>query len=106
MSGSSASFEQSCDDLDLADPHSKRARLEAPELAPEPATEVAVTEGEGGEEVHLTVPQTQFEIEINSGTVVEEVEDVGRETILRQDLGGPAFSITTAAQVRRSVNCQ
>lgn len=96
MSGS-GSFEQTRDDLDLATPPSaKRARYEATELAPEPATEI-VTEGEGGE--MLTVPQTQFEIEINSGTVEDE-DDVSREAMLRQELAGPAFAITTVAQVR------
>ena len=111
LSGS-ASFEPGRHDLEP--PSAKRARFETTELAPEPVTEIAVTEiavteiavtedGQpGGEELHLTVPQTQFEIEINSGSVEDE-EGVAREAILQQDLSGPAFSITTASQVRH--NC-
>lgn len=85
-------------------PVAKRARFEATaDLAPEAVTEIAVREDgqtAGEEEVHhLTVPQTQFEIEINSGSVVEEEDGVVRETILQQDLSGPAFAITTVPQV-------
>lgn len=96
LSGS-ASFEPG---IELAEPSAKRARFETTDLAPEPVTEIAVTEEvqPGDEEVHLTVPQTQFEIEINSGSV-EDDDGVVRETILQQDLNGPAFAITTASQV-------
>lgn len=96
LSGS-ASFEP---DLELTEPSAKRGRFDPSDLAPEPVTEIAVTEdGQSGEdEVHLTVPQTQFEIEINSGSV-EDDDGVVRETILQQDLSGPAFAITTASQV-------
>ena len=94
LSGS-ASFERGLE------PSAKRARFEPTDLAPEPVTEVAVREDcqSGEEEVHLTVPQTQFEIEINSGTVDDDDDGVVRETILQQDLSGPAFAITTASQV-------
>lgn len=85
LSGS-ASFERGLE------PSAKRARFEPTDLAPEPVTEVAVRED--------CVPQTQFEIEINSGTVDDDDDDgVVRETILQQDLSGPAFAITTASQV-------
>ena len=96
LSGS-ASFEPG---IELSEPSAKRARFEPTDLAPEPVTEIAVTEDAqpGDEEVHLTVPQTQFEIEINSGSVEDE-DGVVRETILQQDLSGPAFAITTASQV-------
>ena len=96
LSGS-ASFEPG---IELSEPSTKRARFEPADLAPEPVTEIAVTEDAqpGDEDVHLTVPQTQFEIEINSGSVEDE-DGVVRETILQQDLSGPAFAITTASQV-------
>lgn len=96
LSGS-ATFEP---DIELAEPSAKRARFETADLAPEAVTEIAVTEDvqAGDGEVHLTVPQTQFEIEINSGSVEDE-DGVVRETILQQDLNGPAFAITTASQV-------
>ena len=107
--GTSATFEPGCSDggsglgLSAEPPAAKRARFEATaDLAPEPVTEIAVREdgqAAGEEEVHhLTVPQTQFEIEINSGSVEDE-DGVVRETILPQDLNGPAFAITTASQV-------
>ena len=102
--GTSATFEPSGGggiELSSETPAAKRARFEATvDLAPEPVTEIAVREdGQSGEEVHhLTVPQTQFEIEINSGSVDDE-DGVVRETILPQDLNGPAFAITTASQV-------
>lgn len=101
LSGS-ASFEP---DLELSEPSPKRGRFEPSDLAPEPVTEIAVTEdGHSGEdEVHLAVPQTQFEIEINSGSV-EDDDGVVRETILQQDLSGPAFAITTASQVGWNLN--
>ena len=100
LSGS-ASFEPS---IDLSEPSVKRARFEHTDLAPEPVTEIAVTEdGRSGDgDVHLTVPQTQFEIEINSGSVDDD-DGVVRETILQQDLNGPAFAITTASQVCRGL---
>ena len=95
MSGS-GSFEPTPDDLELASPPSaKRARYEATVLAPDLGTEV-VAQGEEGE--MLTVPQTQFEIEINSGTVEDE-DEANEEAMLRHELAGPAFAITTAAQV-------
>ena len=93
----SASFERGIE------PSAKRARFEPTDIAPEPVAEVAVGgDGQSGEdEVHITVPQTQFEIEINSGSVDDEDDDMVRETILQQDLNGPAFAITTASQVCR-----
>ena len=105
--GGSATFEPGGGVVLSAEPPAaKRARFEpTADLAPEPVTEIAVREemGSGEEEVHhLTVPQTQFEIEINSGPVEDE-DDVVRETILPQDLNGPAFSITTAPQVYTGV---
>lgn len=104
--GGSATFEPGGSggsiELSAEPPIAKRARFEpTADLAPEPVTEIAVREdGQSGEEEvhHLTVPQTQFEIEINSGAVEDE-DGVVRETILPQDLNGPAFAITTAPQV-------
>ena len=104
--GGSATFEPCSSDsgggieLSAEPPAAKRARFEATaDLAPEAVTEIAVGGEDGQEEVHhLTVPQTQFEIEINSGSVEDE-DGVVRETILPQDLNGPAFAITTASQV-------
>ena len=109
--GGSATFEPGSGggeiDLSTEPPATKRARFEpTADLVPEPVTEIAVreevqsSEDQTAEVHHLTVPQTQFEIEINSGSVEDE-DGVVRETILPQDLNGPAFSITTDPQVGR-----
>ena len=68
-------------------PSPKRARYEEGEI--EETT--IVQEGEDGS-MHITVPQTQFEIEINSqaegGSPTE-----GIHQIQAQDLSGPAFGV-------------
>lgn len=49
------------------------------------------------ETVTITVPSSQFEIEINSQVDEEDVDEVSQ--IRRSDLTGPAFDIVQDAQV-------
>ena len=81
----------------LEGPSPKRARYDGqPEI---------VSVSDDGGAVTITVPQTQFEIEINSQQDEEECgspsDDIPQ--IQAGDLAGPAFEVIHEAEVRRSV---
>lgn len=101
----SAAFEPGEEGSYLQTPSSKRLRLdhsngEAPELLH--VSEVVETvQTEDPNEigtVTITVPSSQFEIEVNSQVEEEEAEEVPQ--IERSDLTGPAFGIVQDPQVR------
>ena len=75
-------------------PSPKRARFDEQELGEAEYVE----EGEVQEDGSLTVPQTQFEIEINSHQEGGSPSD-GIGEIHAQDLGGPAFGVIHDAEV-------
>lgn len=102
MSAESGSFERGDESTYLSSPSPKRARFdEAADIAE--VTEVETIEAGGPNDVDhtvtITVPSTQFEIEINSQAELEgsSPDDIGQ--IQTGDLSGPAFGIVQDAQV-------
>jgi len=92
----SGSFETQASYLEDG-PSPKRARYDGqPEI---------VSVSDDGGAVTITVPQTQFEIEINSQQDEEEGGSPSEEIpqIQAGDLSGPAFEVIHEAEVRRSV---
>ena len=103
----SGSFEQdmSCSDGSyLTSPSAKRARFEDPANVDEVAqvTEVETVEedampSEVDHTVTITVPSSQFEIEINSQNDAGSPTEIG--TLHSGDLSGPAFGLVHETQV-------
>ena len=108
MSGAeSGPFEQdiATDGSYLTSPAAKRARFEDPSDVDEVAqvTEVEMVEeevvpNEMDHTVTITVPSSQFEIEINSQNETTSPTEIGQ--IHSGDLAGPAFGIVHDTQVR------
>lgn len=97
----SGSFERGDEGTYLSSPSPKRARFEeAADIAE--VTEVETIEAGGPNDVDhtvtITVPSTQFEIEINSQTEGSSPDEIGQ--IQTGDLSGPAFGIVQDAQVQ------
>ena len=106
MSGESGSFEQDLagDGGYLTSPSAKRARFDDPSDVDEVAqvTEVETVEeepmpSEVDHTVTITVPSSQFEIEINSQNESGSPTEIGH--IQSGDLAGPAFGIVHETQV-------
>ena len=108
MSGgdSGGSFEQdmASDGSYLTSPSAKRARFDDPSEVDEVAqvTEVETVEedampSEVDHTVTITVPSSQFEIEINSQNDTGSPPEIGH--IQTEDLAGPSFGIVHDTQV-------
>lgn len=105
--GEKVGFEPCEDDNYLQAPSPKKARFNSngsnraahPVMHVSDVVEMVQTEDHGEvDTLTITVPSSQFEIEINSQVEEEDPDDIPQ--IERKDLSGPVFDIVHDPQVR------